>query len=244
MLKEKEVQTFEDIYIKVRRAEQRIYEPGEISKLPVVPRDHVHHGEWKLRRESLNELLKYLKFRSHLSRIMDLGCGNGWLTAAIAETFPRKSIHGVDLNHFELDQARSVFEFPNLNYTYLDIFKPVPHAGEYDMVLIVSTIQYFPHLDKLIDRLMEILSENGEIHILDSPLYASDQNTLARERSEEYYRQLGYPEMMQNYFHHKKETLFKYNPDILYDPPRGLEKMFTRRRNPFPWFRIRKKVIA
>ncbi|MFJ8589567.1 class I SAM-dependent methyltransferase [Streptomyces sp. NPDC093595] len=41
------------------------------------------------------------------ARVLDLGCGTGWSTIALAEAFPHAQVHGVDLDHRSIEIARS-----------------------------------------------------------------------------------------------------------------------------------------
>jgi len=87
------------------------------------------------------------------------------------------------------------------------------------MIILNSSIQYFPDLNTLIDRLLSLLKPNGEIHIMDSPLYKSvSEYRKAKGRSEAYYSMLGFIEMGEHYFHHTINDLDKYNYKLLFNP--------------------------
>ena len=84
--------------------------------------------------------------------------------------------------------------------------------------------------------LSPLLKARGEIHILDSPLYSIDALPGARERSRQYYENLGFPEMAANYHHHSAEALTAYRPTWLYIPPSPP----SRDDSPFPWVSLRR----
>ena len=50
--------SFEDAYAELRAREGRVYSDEELLRLPEVPDHHPLAGEWKLRRQSTNRLLK------------------------------------------------------------------------------------------------------------------------------------------------------------------------------------------
>jgi SAM-dependent methyltransferase len=130
-------------------------------------------------------------------------------------------------------QARRVFAHrQNVTWVAADIFCP-PFGRSFNVVVMASSIQYFPDLSQLIEALLPILRDNGEIHILDSPLYSKDDLPAARERSRRYYEQLGFPSMAAHYHHHTPAALDPYHPVWLYHPDPSVKD------SPFPWIRLR-----
>jgi hypothetical protein len=90
------------------------------------------------------------------------------------------------------------------------------------------------------------LRQEGEIHVLDSPLYRDQDVESAVERSREYYSKLGFPEMAKQYFHHTFSPLKVFCPTILYEPHSSLLKLkhfLNKADSPFPWLSIQKKNI-
>jgi hypothetical protein len=83
---------------------------------------------------------------------------------------------------------------------------------------------------------------NGEIHIIDSPIYSDQEAMNAKQRTANYYSSLGFPEMINNYFHRSWDEISEYNFEILYNPSsakRKLKKIFLTNDSPFPWIRIK-----
>jgi ubiquinone/menaquinone biosynthesis C-methylase UbiE len=101
--------------------------------------------------------------------VLDLGCGNGWLANSIAATTD-SSVVGLDLNRYELQQARRLFaQRTSLSWIVTDIFSAPFRDAAFDVVVIASAIQYFADLPGTLRKLVPFLKAQGEIHILDSP---------------------------------------------------------------------------
>lgn len=201
----------EMLYLAARSAEKRLYTDAELRELPFIAATHPHAREWAARAQSADILAALLENESRGLKIMDLGCGNGWLANRISRD-GKHTVHGVDLNMLELSQGRRVFAAnKNLHFYYADIFDEEFPLRNLDMVVIASAIQYFPKLDALFARLFSLLRDGGRIHIIDSPFYTENEIARARERTWTYYAKLGLPEMAGQYYFHSFEALFRYN---------------------------------
>jgi len=236
----------EQLYLEVRKKEGRLYSDEIVKDLPELDFDHPLYEEWQIRKKSLQKLLSYLKEKGMLLIILDLGCGNGWMANQLAENL-KCPVHGLDMNNIELQQAARVFgKNPNLILQYGNIFDPTYPDREFDVMLLASSVQYFPDIQKLFGRLLELLSTNGEIHIIDSPFYQPQEILAARGRSKRYYQKIGFPEMMNRYFHHSMTDLSKFDFKLLYDPNslfQRIAKSFIKHSSPFPWIRIKKSNL-
>src|SRR5262245_14886468 len=190
------------IYLRVREKEGRLYSDEIVKELPAISADHPLAWEWHARAASSHRLSTYLDQLDRPKVILELGCGNGWLANRMAGNV-RTFVVGLDRGNVELFQAWwLVAHRRQLSWIYGDIFCGPFADGSFDVVVIASAIQYFPDVPRLIQAMVPILRERGEIHILDSPLYAEADVAGARERSKRYYEQLGFPEMAAHYYHH------------------------------------------
>ena len=206
-----------DLYLRVRQKEGRLYPDQIAARLPEIPAHHPLTDEWRARAVSANQLARYIARLPQPLRVLEVGCGNGWLSHRLA------SIRGVrvwclDRGGSELAQAARLFHAPDLAFLNADIFRSpfAPHA--FDLIVLASVIQYFPDLADLIRTLKDLLTAGGEIHLLDSPLYTEDELASARERTHLYYASLGFPEMAGCYFHHTFSALQPFSPRWLYRP--------------------------
>jgi hypothetical protein len=150
----------------------------------------------------------------------------------------------VDINETELLQGSRVFALDkNLFFVYGDIFT-METNGIFNTVILASSIQYFPDVKKLINRLFEFLTPTGEIHIVDSPWYTSYKDADdAKERSINYFKFQNAQRMNEKYFHHSLAELTDFRYEVLFNPNSFFEvfkRKFLRMTRPvFPWILIK-----
>lgn len=226
---------FENNYCKLREIEGRIYADDLVLQLPFLPSKSRHFKEWKLRAKSADRFITYIKDK-RFRHLLELGCGNGWFINRCAPHVEKAT--GIDVNEQELEQAKRVFQTENLSFYSWDVFSPKPFEKKIDCIVLNAVVQYFPDFKKLIERLKELLDEGGEIHLIDSPFYSSNQVEQAKQRSVDYFSKMGVPEMAEYYFHHKLDHLAGF--DWMYKPIKNpLLKRLKAKDSPFPWLRLK-----
>jgi ubiquinone/menaquinone biosynthesis C-methylase UbiE len=229
------------LYERLREREGRIYSDEIVARLPYIPKDHPLSDEWQARADSSKRLAKYISRVASPLTILEVGCGNGWLSHQVAR-IPNSYVYGLDRVGIELTQAARLFNSSNLILMSADVFQLPFTAKKFDVIILASVIQYFPDLPALIRALQPYLSQRGEIHIMDSALYSQKDLSAARERSLNYYAQLGFPQMAEHYFCHAVDSLKRFSPRWLYRPSRldlSLWKHLGKVQAPFPWICIR-----
>jgi len=234
---------FEQIYLKLRQYEHRVYSDEVVKELPFLLDGQLLKissikKEWKIRSRSTKKLISYLK-KKPLHSILEVGSGNGWLSNRLAMAFPTTTILATDINESELLQGQRVFGaiHPNLKFELVDIFSDALHDHSFDCVIVAGSIQYFPDLRKAINTLLEMLNSKGEIHLLDSPFYSTLEINKAKRRSEVYFEECGCSEMKHYYHHHLWKDLENFNFGIAYDPHSSWNRLGQKINNdsPFPW---------
>lgn len=225
---------FEELYSAVRTYENKVYTDAQLALLPDVD---INSKEWEVRRHSSNRLLAYLGKKRRFLKILEVGCGNGWLSAKMA-ALPKTYVVGLDLNMAEIRQAMRVFNKPNLDFTY-DAFNENTFDKErFDVIVFAATLQYFPSVVSVLMLAERLLNRGGEIHIIDTPFYDADAAIIAAERCRSYYKDMGIPEMADHYFHHSISEFWGFNYKKLFDPTGLLNRLF--KKDPFYWISIAK----
>ncbi|HWY99421.1 MAG TPA: class I SAM-dependent methyltransferase [Bacteroidia bacterium] len=224
--------TQEQVYTTLRKKEGRLYNDTEVKELPYVPKNHPLAAEWKVRKYTAQKLVKYLSAKQKTIRILEIGCGNGWLCHQLSFV-PGSTITGLDVNMYEMEQADRVFQSVlNINFIYGDIFEDILPEKTFDIIVFAASIQYFSGINEILDRVMPLLSASGEIHIIDSPFYNSDKEASeAKERSAIYFDKQGAADMAQYYNHHLYSSLKKYKHTITKFTL--MEKLL--KKSYFPW---------
>jgi SAM-dependent methyltransferase len=230
---------FEQCYIGLRAAEQRLYTDEEVKRLPEIEERNIYKREWEIRKASCRRLVHYLERKQRSLKILEVGCGNGWLSHQLSK-MAYANVIGVDVNGFEIEQAQRVFgDIPNLDFIYGDLDVEQLEFQKFDIIIFAASVQYFKSLNEIIELSLEKLKENGEIHILDSPFYKGPELAAAKKRSFEYFKKLGFENMDGFYFHHSIEALKMFNYRFLLNPGSVANKVL-RRKTPFYWISIRK----
>lgn len=228
---------FEEIYIAARKSENRIYTDEQVSRLPSIDPKHLHYNEWQARRRSFGRLKNYLQKKNKPLSILEMGCGNGWLSAGLS-AIKNSTVTGMDISKTELAQARRVFSgLSNISFKEGGI-KEVPADRKFDTIVFAASIQYFQPFEWIILDALNLLSDSGEIHILDSHFYYPSELESAKLRTREYYQSTGFEEMAGFYFHHSYDSLKIFDYKIMFNPDSLTGKLFWK-NDPFPWIRIK-----
>jgi protein-L-isoaspartate O-methyltransferase len=147
------------------------YTDREVSLLPYPGESHPRNREWAVRAKTCRRLIRYLSDHKKAASILDIGCGNGWLSHQLA-TVPGSRVVGLDSNLNELRQAARVFRRQsNLKFIYGDFYSSVLQDLSFDIIVLAATIQHFPSTSGIIGDASAYLRIGGELHILDSHLY-------------------------------------------------------------------------
>ncbi len=228
---------FERGYIGLRNKEKKTYTDEEVRQLPNCDPSHLHYKEWQIRKNSSKKLLDYLTNKKKPLQILEIGCGNGWLSHRLS-SIPRSRVLGLDINFTELQQAARVFNHcPKIKFMYGDIQSGILSGRQFDIIVFAASIQYFRLPDEVLDDCLQYLKPQGEIHIIDSFFYSPKAISGAKERSAQYFTSMGYPEMSDHYFHHTLSDLSQFRYKVLYNPG-SFWNRFSKYRIPFPWICI------
>ena len=229
---------FGEIYIRLRDKENRIYTDEEVRRLPEIEKGHQYAVEWKIRKDSSRRLIHHLQKKKQCLKILEVGCGNGWLSARLSE-IDKAAVTGIDLNVPELEQAQRVFtDKTNLEFHPCSL-DDIEAVEEFDVIVFAASVQYFSSLAEVIGKSKARLKPGGEIHILDTKFYSATEVVHARRRSADYFKSLGSEEMNQFYFHHEISALLPFDHTIRFNPNNFGNRVL--KKNPFYWICLFKK---
>ncbi len=235
----------ESTYLKVRRLEGRVLGDAAVAALPDVSSDSPYAKEWRWRRRSFQRLKNYMQARKKgPARILDVGCGNGWMSNRLAE-ITRWQVSSLDINQEELAQAARLFGRENLQFYYADLpglsLPALDALGQFDFIVLAASVQYFQDLAELVSYLRFFLHTDGEIHIIDSHFYRdAAAAAAAKQRTLGYYTNIGAPEMAAHYHHHLWHDARRLGAA---DLNAGLWAKLQQKAGylaPFPWVRLRR----
>jgi ubiquinone/menaquinone biosynthesis C-methylase UbiE len=139
--------------------------------LPGLSKTHPRYREWEGRATSGSRLIRYLAGNKKAAHILEIGCGNGWLSHQLASV-PGSRVIGLDPNLNELRQAARVFRHQsNLKFIYGDFYSDILQDLSFDIIVMAATVHHFPSLPLIIGDVLPHLRARGELHLLDSCLY-------------------------------------------------------------------------
>lgn len=110
------------------------------------------------------------RLREPGARVLDLGCGSGQSSLAIARAYPQASVHGVDLDDASIAEARSEAVAEELGervtFTAGDAAQAAP-AGSYDLVTLFETLHDMGDPVGSLRTARAALAEGGTVFIGD-----------------------------------------------------------------------------
>jgi len=105
------------------------------------------------------------------SHVLDLGCGTGWSSIAIAEAFPRARVHGVDLDEASVAEARqnarSRGVADRVTFTRADAAAFDPHATRYDLACVFEALHDMADPVGVLRNVRRALAPGGSVLIGD-----------------------------------------------------------------------------
>jgi trans-aconitate 2-methyltransferase len=147
-----------------------------------------------------DEVLGMLTLEGH-ERVLDVGCGDGRITAAVARRVPRGRVVGVDASERMVNFARSHFatdEHPQLRFLRAD-GRDLPFHAEFDLVLSFNALHWIPDQDAALRAMRRALVATGRAQLRLVPagerrsLEQVIEDTRQSERWQGYYRSFSDP---------------------------------------------------
>ncbi len=114
----------------------------------------------KMAQELINNLKKDSFFPGPDCRILDLGCGTGFLTRQLRDLFPQAQITAVDLAPGMLAVARQKLADPRIEFLCGDVEEMV-FSEKYDLIISNATFQWFNNLAATLQKLTSNLKPEG-----------------------------------------------------------------------------------
>lgn len=118
-----------------------------LSRVNAGEQDHWHGAEYyensSSQKDAAADLLKFVPLKGN-ERVLDVGCGDGKISAAIASKLPNGSLLGVDISPSMIEFALQAFPeagYANLKFALQDAQK-LNYNGEFDLIFSFTTLQW------------------------------------------------------------------------------------------------------
>ncbi|MCB5282257.1 MULTISPECIES: trans-aconitate 2-methyltransferase [unclassified Arthrobacter] len=116
--------------------------------------------------------------------VVDLGCGSGALTAALARRWPMAQVTGLDSSAEMLARSDSAAEpLPNLSFSHADIASWMP-SDDTDVVVTNAALQWVPDHRDLLARWLAALKPGAWFALQVPGNFRSPSHTLMRGLAE------------------------------------------------------------
>ncbi len=141
------------------------------NRLPDYPGADYRMTEWnapgyariaQLQEVMAAEALALLKLNG-AERVLDVGCGNGKVTAQIATRVPRGAVVGIDPSSEMIAFASNQFAsttYPNLRFQTGDA-RNLPFCDEFDLVASFNALHWIPDQDTALRSIRRTMTPNG-----------------------------------------------------------------------------------
>lgn len=119
------------------------------------------------------DLINRIPERS-IKRALDIGCGPGNSTAAVAQRFPSAEVIGVDASDDMLQKARA--SHPGLRFEKCFVPEGLGALGSFDLIFSNACLHWIPDHPQLLKALFAHLNESGSLAVqmplaYDAPFY-------------------------------------------------------------------------
>lgn len=115
------------------------------------------------------------------ARVMDIGCGGGVATVALAQAFPRSEFHGYDISTVGLQRAEARAReagVTNVTFHHADA-DPLPASGDVDLALTLDVLHDMAHPERAAAAIRGALKPDGSWFIVDMNVAESFEENLA-----------------------------------------------------------------
>ncbi|HEV8051910.1 MAG TPA: methyltransferase domain-containing protein [Parachlamydiaceae bacterium] len=129
-------------------------------------KSYVHHSDLQ-RRWAMSFLAPHLKSLNGNEEILDIGCGDGKITADISKFVPAGSIVGIDISTSMINWAQKQYhknEYPNLTFKTGSFLES--KQGPFDLIISFCALQHCTDQQAVLSKVGQDLKSNGKLLIL------------------------------------------------------------------------------
>jgi trans-aconitate 2-methyltransferase len=123
-----------------------------------------YHEHSSAQEEAAKELLENIELKGH-EQILDVGCGDGKITACLAKHVPKGSVLGIDVSKEMVDFAKKAFsQEQNLTFSLKDA-KDLSYQERFDLIFSSFALQWLPNLSWFFKGAYQSLKRSGYLAV-------------------------------------------------------------------------------
>ncbi len=154
----------------------------------------------KYQEQWARELIAKIKMKPGW-HVLDIGCGDGRLTAIVAEKAKNSSVLGIDNSKSMIGHAKNEFKggkYKNLAFMTKDA-RRISFKNEFDLILSNSCLHWVIDHRSLLKRIKKALKPNGKIFIQmggkgNAQMMVNNVNEIIRKKKwKKYFREFSFP---------------------------------------------------
>jgi|HigsolmetaAR202D_1030399.scaffolds.fasta_scaffold27991_2 Trans-aconitate methyltransferase len=123
-------------------------------------------------RRRFNLTLELLRDVAPFKHLLDVGCGEGHITAEIKKRFPEAEIHALDYSISAIRKAHR--KYPGIHFAVGDAVKSRYPAGPFDVIVCNNLWEHVTNPVDLLQRMKDVLKPNGAVIISTPSRYRTD----------------------------------------------------------------------
>jgi len=136
----------------------------------------------KEREEPFHDLLELIQV-SYRMQILDIGCGDGKITAHLHHSLSPCDTWGIDASPEMIKEASQIKE-EGLSFSQLP-FEDLPTDKQYDLIFSNACLQWIPNHPKVFAKLARMLTNRGQLAIQIPSNFHYPTHTIAAELAQE-----------------------------------------------------------
>lgn len=125
-----------------------------------------------------DQFVRYvLRYLSPNTQILDIGCGDGYYAARLAEHADVRSVFAIDVSEQSIAYARTRGASAKATFTVADFMERDFGADRFDAVILSETIEHLADADAALEKIQQLIPSDGLLCV-STPNAARIENRL------------------------------------------------------------------
>ena len=105
----------------------------------------------------------------NIKNILDIGCGEGFITSEVAKNFPKTKITAIDPKEQYLNYAKKFNNLPNIRYEKKDL--SYKFNRKFDLVIITEVLEHLPNPEESLKKTKRLSKKFILITVPNEPFF-------------------------------------------------------------------------